>query len=258
VALSAYKISTLLPEGAWVESAVWACKNPKKLSNKPKNRMIQTELYIDIHTHYPPKLKHSIGIVNHFWHENITQPYASLGNHPAYLSEKPFDQNLLSKICCFGESGLDKLCKTPFEQQERAFVQQIILSEKHQKPLLIHCVKAFAEIERLKKQYQPQMPWILHGFNKNSQLAQQLASKGFYFSFGAALFTKPKQMKAVLSQIPISQCFLETDHQTTFDIADIYQQFSLLTALSLPDIQANILQNFTAVFNTSPYNRLHA
>jgi TatD DNase family protein len=79
------------------------------------------------------------------------------------IEEKLKDEN------CFalGECGLDKITASDFELQKVVFKKQIQLSEKHQKPLIIHCVKAHQELIEIKKELKPKQVWIFHGFNTN-------------------------------------------------------------------------------------------
>ena len=54
------------------------------------------------------------------------------------------------KVIMIGECGLDKVWGPTLDIQEASFRRHIELSEKHQKPLIIHCVKAYNEIIAIK------------------------------------------------------------------------------------------------------------
>ena len=68
--------------------------------------------------------------------------------------------------------------------QKEVFLAQANLAEETHKPLIIHCVKAWADLIACKKAVKPEMPWIIHGFRGNGELASQLVRLGFYLSFG--------------------------------------------------------------------------
>lgn len=116
------------------------------------------------------------------------------------------------------------------------------MSEKYKKPLIIHCVKAYSELLEIHKKENPKQPWIIHGFNKNKVLAQQLIDKGFYLSFGVALL-KSKKLQANLKNTPLSQLFLETDDNTTQSIEEIYTFVSDLLQLEQIELEKQLELN---------------
>ena len=216
--------------------------------------------YLDIHTHqtYTDKnisyLKNVIAGID-------TPPdnsWFSAGVHPWYLDTDFY--NLLEKLIAqqhclaVGECGLDfmpsVLKQHPLQKQEQFFLKQAELAEQYQKPLIIHCVKCFDKLLALKKSFKPKIPWIIHGFSKNSALARQLTGAGFYLSFGAHLFKSDKNCKA-LQNISGSRFFLETDEQTDFDIKQIYQKAATIKQIDLTELQKQIKNNFKQVFKTT-------
>lgn len=60
----------------------------------------------------------------------------------------------------------------------------IFLSEHLRKPLLLHIVKRYPEIIRLRGKLKPAQPWVIHGFRGKPGLAQELLKAGFYLSYG--------------------------------------------------------------------------
>lgn len=84
-----------------------------------------------------------------------------------------------------GECGLDRVHgECGMELQKEVFRRHISLSERLAKPLLIHCVKAFDELLRIKKETAPRQLWIVHGFRGKKELAIQLMKSGIELSFG--------------------------------------------------------------------------
>ena len=96
--------------------------------------------FIDIHTHQSGDGYPTYGI--HPWR---LQPNLSLLE--TFLKE--------DKIVAIGETGLDRLHKDTFALQLNFFEQHILLSEQYHKPLIIHNVKATADLLRLYKKHQP-------------------------------------------------------------------------------------------------------
>ncbi len=91
----------------------------------------------------------------------------------------------LPSTVALGECGLDRLRGADLSVQEEVFVKQVILAEERGLPLIIHCVKAFDALLRLRKQLRPNTLWTVHGFRGGPELAQQLLDAGFDLSFGA-------------------------------------------------------------------------
>ncbi len=82
--------------------------------------------------------------------------FYSVGMHPWYIPAEELQREeqwtkLVSfsknpNVLALGETGLDKLCKTPFEVQQEMFCRHIRLSETDARlPLIIHCVHANAD-----------------------------------------------------------------------------------------------------------------
>lgn len=210
--------------------------------------------FINVHTHHKSNDNSTISILNCEPNSiDFNIPF-STGIHPWNINEEEInseihfiEQQLPLKNCfAIGECGLDKLCKTDYELQLMIFKKQIHLSEKHQKPLIIHCVKAFEEIFYLKKTLKPQQPWIIHGFNKNSQVALSLIKNGCFLSFGKALITDTK-LQEVFFNIPLEAAFLETD-AAEITIEAIYKKAAVIKGIETEKLQEKIHQNFNTIF----------
>ncbi|UAM98336.1 TatD family hydrolase [Polaribacter litorisediminis] len=211
-------------------------------------------LYFDVHTHRFSADKKVFSIVNRYPNStDFSKPF-SIGIHPYYLHKENIEIELLQvaeklqhKNCfALGECGLDKGIKVDFELQKFVFKKQIQLSEKYQKPLIIHCVKAFQEIIVFKNELKPKQTWILHGFSKNLQVAQSLLKNGIILSIGAASI-KNKKLQEVLLQIPIDAMFIETD-DAGFEVLEIYQKIAFLKKMKLEELQQKIEHNFKRIF----------
>ena len=138
----------------------------------------------------------------------------SVGIHPWWTAEEENVERLLQglsfwathpQVVRIGECGLDKLQGAVEAVQTEVFLQHIALSEALQKPLTIHCVKAFDRLLALRKQMCPTQGWAIHGFRGKSKLAQQLLKAGFDLSFGA------RYNEAAFQLCPTDRRFQETD-----------------------------------------------
>ena len=120
------------------------------------------------------------------------------------------------------------------------------MAEKHQKPLIIHCVSAFQELIAIKKELSITVPIIIHGFSKNEILANQLIREGFYLSFGKYLIKNP-ELKNVFKQLPLNQVFLETD-TIEETIEDVYTLAASYKEIEVETVKIQLLKNFKFVF----------
>ena len=175
---------------------------------------------------------------------DLPSSYYSVSLHPWMLLPEKLDQavdfishNHLDKnFIAIGECGLDKLCETSFDLQTVAFRQMIKLSEQYEKPLIIHCVKAFDELISLKKEYLPKQPWIIHGFRGNPTQAKQLIQQGFCLSFG------PKYNIETIKNVPLWAVFTETD-DSDCPIDEVYRLVASELNISVEELAENIRNN---------------
>lgn len=212
--------------------------------------------YIDIHTHFGARSASAIVNLDLLQMTGSVEFDFSVGLHPwaitdvettAYLGK--LAELIEHRYCvAVGECGLDRLIETEMSIQIACFQQQIVLAEKFNKPLIIHCVRAFNELLVLRRQF-PRLPWIIHGFNKNPQIAKQLVSTGCFLSFGAALLKPDGNAARSLLSVPANSVFFETDTDKQLDIADVYAAAATISGRSVANWQSQILHNFTNVFH---------
>lgn len=109
------------------------------------------------------------------------------------------------RIFAIGEAGLDKLKGPDINIQIEIFRRQIELAINIDKPLIIHCVKAWDTLIALHKEYKSDIPWIIHGYRGNVEQTRQLVRLGFKFSVGE-FFNEDS-----IRYIPLNSLFCETD-----------------------------------------------
>lgn len=211
---------------------------------------------IDFHTHRL-KADNSIQLLNCFAQD---LPVADDGNlysaglHPWHLESVEIYECMqalekamsLSNVIAVGECGIDRAIDTEVVWQEYYFRKQAEMARRHSKPLIIHCVRAFSEVIKMKKEVPSSLPWIIHGFRGNVQSAAALIKHGFYISVGGYLLDDPRKMKA-FATIPRDRLLLETDdhHES---ITSIYEHASRLLNTEVEVLQENILANFKRIF----------
>ncbi|MDR0843825.1 MAG: TatD family hydrolase [Tannerella sp.] len=203
--------------------------------------------YYDIHTHRLPANADVIAIIsggiNIDFQPNV---YYSAGIHPWYADKEALP-SLRSYaghpgVVAIGEVGLDKLAATPWALQKEVFAAQALLAVELKKPLIIHCVKAWDELIAIRKTCSPDsdIPWIIHGFRGNSELAGQLLRQDFFLSFG--LLFQPDAARAAYKA---HRLFAETDEKDIL-INTVFAALSSAISVSEADLSHEILENLCA------------
>ena len=149
-----------------------------------------------------------------------------------------------SQVIAIGECGLDRNISLSMELQTAIFQKHIELAERLQKPLVIHCVRAFDEIIALKKNTQASTPWIIHGFNKKVAVFQQLLQHNFCFSFGAAILSDHSPTTQAITIAPNGRFLLETDDRTDITIEQIYHRAAALRQTSIETLQTELAETY--------------
>lgn len=210
--------------------------------------------FLNLHTHLPGTDELVVALQNKHEHFDLIEKlYVSCGLHPWYLSKEQvnteFELLAISanseNVLAIGECGLDKVCDTPWDLQVFWFQKQIELANEVQKPLIIHCVRAFQEVMDTLEKMGNTQPVIFHGFQKKMELANQLLSFGAYLSFGHQL--KNNQVQLVFAEVPSNRIFLETDNADC-SIQDVYTFAAQAKGISVDELQQIIAQNANRVF----------
>lgn len=127
-----------------------------------------------------------------------------------------------------GEIGLDGQWVPPgldgvqSEAQRAVFETQLALAVELQRPVSMHCVKAYGEVfDSLRKQGSPaQVPVYFHSFGGKEGMLDSLlkmkpggpASGGdIYFGFSAAVNLRSPKTRAVMAAVPDERILLESD-----------------------------------------------
>jgi len=223
-------------------------------------KVLQTLPFIDIHTHRFVSANDILAVENVFAADipkskTISERLFSAGLHPWHINILDFEKDLARieafshhpQILAFGEAGLDKLCKVDFKLQEIVFLKQLEIAAKTEKPMIIHCVKAFQEIISMYQKAKSKTTLIFHGFNNNRQIAESLIKQGFYLSFGHALLNQKSNAFRIFRQIPDDRFFLETDDSGN-SIEEIYAEAARIKGISILEMKSMVFKNFENCF----------
>ena len=189
-------------------------------------------MIVDIHTHNAQTHAQTIDTVGiHPWH-------ATTGD----IAEV---ERLAYSVNAVGEIGLDYACNVPREEQMAVFRTQLALAERLEKPVVLHCVRAFEEAIKVIGEYRLKAV-IFHGFIGSVEQAQRAVKQGYYISFGERTFRSPKTIEAMRAT-PLSQLFVETDESTT-PIEEIYAKIAELRGVDIEELLRATEENFYKIF----------
>ena len=187
-------------------------------------------MLIDIHTHRPTSAVTITAVGLHPWQ--------------AMAGVLPIEDQIRTTDAV-GEIGLDKACGVDFEQQTAVFKAQLRLAEQYQKPVVLHCVRAFEEVMNALEKFTLKAV-IFHGFIGSSEQAERAVKKGYYLSFGARTERSKKAIEA-LRATPLDRLFVESDEAET-PIEEIYALVARLRGVEVEALAAATRQNHARIF----------
>lgn len=191
------------------------------------NAIINIDLFSDAVNH---SLLYSAGI--HPWNaENASE---SLFSRLEQLLQ-------LGNVVAVGECGIDKAIATPMDVQQSVMMRQVEMSEKYEKPLIVHCVRAWQEIITLHKSIKPSQKWIIHGFRAKPTVLEALLKEDFLVSYGP-LFNAQS-----LINTPLNRLLIETD-ESHRSIDAVIQSVSATLGIEASQLIQTVSDNLSHCF----------
>ena len=145
----------------------------------------------------------------------------SYGLHPWYLRSRTthWRERLEALIdrqpqCAIGEIGLDRwIPDFDPEEQTAVFLSQLALATERNRPVTIHCLKAWGTLcELLRREPTPRRGFLLHAYGGPMELVEEWVERGGYFSFsGSFLDPRKTSKREVFRRIPAERLLVETD-----------------------------------------------
>ena len=148
---------------------------------------------------------------------------AAVGIQPNSAAEaKPGDWDLIVKLAeseprvvAIGETGLDHYWdKTPFAMQEDYFTRHIELAQRLNKPFVIHCREAEADVVKALREHRARGPLraVMHSFSGDLATARECLEMGLYISFaGMVTYPNAQSLRDVAKEVPLDRLLVETD-----------------------------------------------
>ena len=173
-----------------------------------------------------------------------------MGVHPWHADhEDPAALDWRGEYDYVGETGLDYACHVPREAQMGVFQRQLAIAQELQKPVVLHCVRAFSDcMAELAKHDLKGV--VFHGFMGSVEQMRQLCSKGYYASFGDNTRRSPRKAEASLREIPCESLLLETD-DSPITIAEIYAYAAEVRGVTMETLKTQIYKNYGSLAGTN-------
>lgn len=153
-------------------------------------------------------------------HPNL---FATVGIHPNHAAEAAptaWDEVVTladkEEVVGIGETGLDRHWDyTPFPVQEDYFARHLELSRRMNKPVVIHCREADADVLRmLRADFDRRGPikGVMHSFVGDAAMGEACLAMGMALSFAGMLTYKNAQaLREVAAKLPLEKLLVETD-----------------------------------------------
>ncbi len=215
--------------------------------------------YIDLHTHrhrQDPEVRSVIALSMEqtLFHPEFPR-FCSAGRHPWHAATPWTEEQggmledaLLREECiAVGEIGLDRVKGPDLGLQRSVLIEQLDLAAARDVPVILHCVRAHADLLQLRKMRGDTNPWIIHGFTGHGELAEQLLRMGFMLSFGEALLSTGAKVREALTHVPTDRMFFETDEGSTA-IQVIYRTAADVLGVSQSRLRSIMQENFIRSF----------
>ena len=142
-----------------------------------------------------------------------------------------------------GECGLDGLKPLP-EVQKNVFLSHCRLAKRHNRPLIVHAVKAQTELESLWQELPEK--FVIHGYNSKPEFLKQIIRHDGYIGLGSHILRHP-QAKEIIGLIPLNKMLFETDapYQASYPwaIKEQAEQIARLLNISMEKLMEQVLKN---------------
>jgi TatD DNase family protein len=145
--------------------------------------------------------------IHPWWVESLIQ-HGSVKDYRKILAEFVDTHGCIA----IGETGLDQLKKAAYNHQLAFFDMHLSIAADTNKPVIIHCVRAHNDLQRLLKKYQGKVRGVIHGFSGSVDLAMDYWKKGFFLGIGGTItYPRANKTRQAVSQLPLESLLLETD-----------------------------------------------
>jgi TatD DNase family protein len=186
--------------------------------------------------------------------------HAAIGVAPHYVldsdirMEFEFIERNYEDAIAIGEIGLEYHYfkeNVERERQKQVFREQLILAEKLQLPVVIHCREAWDDLLLILSEF-PQQKVMLHFFNKPALLKEALR-RGYWISIATL---KSKDLWKVMRDCPINSILTETDSPYLWSegrnepahVVSVYEKIAEIKKMPVEAVEQSVMANASKFF----------
>jgi TatD DNase family protein len=168
------------------------------------------------------------------------------------------------RVVAIGETGLDRYWdRCPFDLQERHFVAHMALARRLNKPFVIHCREAEADVVKALRAESANGPIraVMHSFSGDAATAAACLEMGLYVSFaGMVTYPNAQNLRDIAKEVPLDRLLVETDspylapqpvrgkrNEPAF-VAHTAALLAQVKGVSVAEIEAHTTRNAKALF----------
>lgn len=176
----------------------------------------------------------------------------------AYLEHIAYDERILA----IGEIGLDyHWDDVDRDTQKQAFIRQLELAGKCNKPVLIHMRDATKDTMQLLKEHKCGKG-LLHCYSGSLETAYEAINMDMYISVGGPLtFKNARGLPEVISQLPKNRIMIETDcpyltphphrgkRNEPMYLVHTFEKLAQLLEIERTELKKQLKQNYNELFH---------
>lgn len=148
--------------------------------------------------------------------------FAAVGIQPNYAAAaRPGDWSVIEelasdpRVVAIGETGLDRYWDyAPLDLQQEFFDRHLELSRRVNKPFVVHCREAEADVVAQLRRAAASAPLhgVMHSFTGDEATAEACLDLGLYLSFaGMVTYKKNEALRQVAARTSADRILIETD-----------------------------------------------
>ncbi|MFH1257491.1 MAG: TatD family hydrolase [Candidatus Micrarchaeota archaeon] len=170
------------------------------------------------------------------------------------MEEVEFIERNSEDLVAIGEIGLEYHYfkeEAEHERQKQVFREMLMLAEKMQLPVVIHCREAWEDLLLILADF-PQQKVMLHFFNKPPYLKEALR-RGYWISIATL---KSKDVDKAIKETPLNSLLTETDSPYLWsggrnepaNVANVYERIAKIKDTTVDEVNNAIMANASKFF----------
>ncbi len=191
-------------------------------------------------------------------HKGFIHSVIGLSPHFVNVANVPLEFEMIERnaddILAIGEIGLEYHYfpeEKIRERQRQVFREQLMLAEKLQLPVVIHCREAWDDLLMILADF-PQQKVMLHFFNK-PKLLEHALKRGYWISIATL---KSKDLDKIIKDAPLNSLLAETDSPYLWsegrnepaNVVSVYERIARIKGMPQEQVQMAIMANASKFF----------